>query len=34
LRLTGVKVEGRKQVTAAEFVNGAHLHSGEHFGES
>jgi methionyl-tRNA formyltransferase len=34
LRLTGVKVEGRKQVTAAEFVNGARLHSGEHFGES
>lgn len=34
LRLISVKVEGRKQVTAAEFVNGAHLHSGEHFGES
>jgi methionyl-tRNA formyltransferase len=34
LRLTGVKVEGRKEVSAAEFVNGAHLHSGEHFGES
>ena len=34
LRLTGVKVEGRKQVSAAEFMNGAHLHSGEHFGES
>jgi methionyl-tRNA formyltransferase len=34
LRLVGVKVEGRKQISAAEFVNGAHLHSGEHFGES
>jgi methionyl-tRNA formyltransferase len=34
LRLSGVKVEGRKQVSAVEFVNGAHLHSGEHFGES
>jgi methionyl-tRNA formyltransferase len=34
LRLTGVKVEGRRQISAAEFVNGAHLHSGEHFGES
>jgi methionyl-tRNA formyltransferase len=34
LRLLGVKLEGRKQVSAAEFVNGAHLHPGEHFGES
>jgi methionyl-tRNA formyltransferase len=34
LRLLGVKLEGRKQVSAAEFVNGAHLRSGEHFGES
>jgi methionyl-tRNA formyltransferase len=34
LRLLGVKLEGRKQVTAAEFVNGAHLFSGEHFGET
>jgi methionyl-tRNA formyltransferase len=34
LRLLSVKLEGRKQVSAAEFVNGAHLHSGEHFGES
>ena len=34
LRLTGVKREGRKQVSAAEFVNGAHLRAGEHFGES
>jgi methionyl-tRNA formyltransferase len=34
LRLLAVKVEGRKRVSAAEFVNGAHLLSGEHFGES
>jgi methionyl-tRNA formyltransferase len=34
LRLLSVKLEGRKQVSAAEFMNGAHLHSGEHFGES
>src|SRR3984957_12506240 len=34
LRLLGVKLEGRKQVSAAEFVNGAHLLSGEHFGET
>ena len=34
LRLLGVKLEGRKQVSAAEFVNGAHLRSGEHFSES
>ena len=34
LRLLGVKLEGRKQVSAAEFVNGAHLFSGEHFGET
>jgi methionyl-tRNA formyltransferase len=34
LRLAGVKREGRKQVSAAEFVNGAHLRAGEHFGES
>jgi methionyl-tRNA formyltransferase len=34
LRLRGVKLEGRKQVSAAEFVNGAHLFSGEHFGET
>ncbi|HEY2548382.1 MAG TPA: methionyl-tRNA formyltransferase [Candidatus Acidoferrum sp.] len=34
LRLTGVKVEGRKQISAAEFVNGAHLLASEHFGES
>ncbi len=34
LRLLSVKLEGRKQVSAAEFVNGAHLFSGEHFGET
>jgi methionyl-tRNA formyltransferase len=34
LRLLSVKLEGRKQVSAAEFANGAHLHSGEHFGET
>ena len=34
LRLLGVKREGRKQVSAAEFVIGARLFSGEHFGET
>jgi len=34
LRLLGVKLEGRKQVSAAEFVSGAHLFSGEHLGET
>jgi len=34
LRLERVKLEGRKQVSAAEFVNGAHLLTGEHFGET
>ena len=34
LRLDRVKQEGRKQVSAAEFVNGAHLLTGEHFGET
>jgi methionyl-tRNA formyltransferase len=32
LRLLTVKVEGRKQVTAAEFANGARLKTGERFG--
>jgi methionyl-tRNA formyltransferase len=32
LRVLTVKAEGRKQVTAAEFVNGAHLEAGERFG--
>lgn len=34
LRLLSVKLEGRKQVSTAEFVNGAHMLSGEHFGET
>jgi methionyl-tRNA formyltransferase len=34
LRLLSVKLEGRKQVSAAEFLNGAHLLTSEHFGES
>ena len=32
--LTHVKLEGRKQISAAEFANGARLQTGEHFGES
>jgi methionyl-tRNA formyltransferase len=32
MELTHVKLEGRKQVTAAEFGNGARLQPGEHFG--
>ena len=31
LRLTAVKLEGRKQITAAEFANGARLTSGDSF---
>jgi methionyl-tRNA formyltransferase len=31
LRVSRVKVEGRKEVSALEFANGAHLQSGEHF---
>src|SRR5580704_14803869 len=34
LRLISVKLEGRKQVSAVEFANGAHLLTSEHFGES
>ncbi len=34
LRLTAVKVEGRKQVTAAEFANSAQLRAGERFSNS
>lgn len=34
LRLTSVKREGRKQVSAAEFLNGARLRPGERFGET
>ncbi len=31
LEISSVKVEGRKEVSALEFGNGAHLQSGEHF---
>jgi len=31
LEVSRVKVEGRKEVSALEFANGAHLQSGEHF---
>jgi methionyl-tRNA formyltransferase len=31
LRVSRVKVEGRKDVSALDFANGAHLQSGEHF---
>ncbi len=34
LRLLTVKLEGRKQVSAAEFANGARLKSSERFGDS
>ena len=34
LRLTAVKLEGRRQVSATEFLNGTRLRSGERFGES
>jgi methionyl-tRNA formyltransferase len=34
LRLRAVKLEGRKQVSAAEFANGARLKSGERFGNT
>ena len=34
LRLTAVKLEGRKQVSAAEFLHGARLQPGERFGQS
>ena len=34
LRLQSVKLEGRKQVSAAEFANGARLKSGERFGNT
>lgn len=32
LRLQSVKLEGRKQIAASEFANGAHLKPGERFG--
>ena len=34
LRLRAVKLDGRKQVSAAEFANGARLKNGERFGDS
>lgn len=34
LRITSVKLEGRKQVSAAEFANGARLQSDERFGNT
>jgi methionyl-tRNA formyltransferase len=34
MELTHVKLEGRKQISAAEFANGARLRDGERFGES
>jgi methionyl-tRNA formyltransferase len=34
LRVLTVKVEGRKQVSAAEFANGARLMAGERFGNT
>jgi methionyl-tRNA formyltransferase len=34
LRLLAVKVEGRKQVSALEFANGARLKTGERFGDT
>jgi methionyl-tRNA formyltransferase len=34
LRLQSVKLEGRKQISASEFSNGAHLKPGERFGHT
>jgi methionyl-tRNA formyltransferase len=34
LRLSSVKLEGRKQVSASEFANGARLKTGERFGDT
>ncbi|MGB2632509.1 MAG: methionyl-tRNA formyltransferase [Candidatus Acidiferrum sp.] len=34
MELSHVKVEGRKQISASEFANGAHLQAGERFGHS
>jgi len=34
LRLTHVKLEGRKQISALEFANGARLQPGERFGKA
>jgi methionyl-tRNA formyltransferase len=34
LRLQSVKIEGRKQISASEFANGARLKPGERFGDT
>jgi methionyl-tRNA formyltransferase len=34
LRLSAVQLEGRKQVAASEFANGARLKPGERFGHT
>ena len=34
LRVQSVKLEGRREITAAEFANGAHIKPGEHFGDT
>ena len=34
MRLTSVKLEGRKQISASEFANGVRLTAGERFGEA
>jgi methionyl-tRNA formyltransferase len=34
LQVSSVKLEGRKQVSATDFANGAHVQSGEHFGRA
>ncbi len=34
LRITAVKLEGRKQISASEFANGSHLKAGERFGDT
>jgi methionyl-tRNA formyltransferase len=33
LRIQSIKLEGRKEVSALEFANGARLKPGEHFGD-
>jgi methionyl-tRNA formyltransferase len=33
LRVSSVKVEGRKRIAAAEFLHGAHVKRGERFGQ-
>jgi methionyl-tRNA formyltransferase len=34
MELTHVKLEGRRQISASEFANGARLRNGERFEES